>query len=92
MNPISHQPCPLCGHDSKFELIDHNFRKHFKCQTCNEFVITINAENHPAMSLANEPDGLSAMARRAPTNHILDISVRVTEIYAAHVLRSSLGL
>ena len=92
MNSVSKQSCPLCNHVSQFELIDGNLRKHFKCQTCNEFVITTNAEKHPTMLLANVPEGLSAKSRKAPKDHILDISVRAGEIYAAHVLRSSLRL
>jgi hypothetical protein len=92
MNSISNQLCPLCGHESQFELIDFKLRKHFKCQICNEFAIATDAEKHPTMSLANVPEGLSAKSRKAPKDHILDISIRAGEIYSAHVLRSSLGL
>ena len=39
MNDVLDQSCPLCQAPAKYTRIDFQ-HKHFKCQSCNEFVIS----------------------------------------------------
>lgn len=89
MSSILIQLCPLCGKASEAEFVDSSQRKHIKCKTCNEFVITPDAEKHPRMSYSDVHKELSAIAKSSSGNQILDISVRGSALYSAHVPRSS---
>ena len=90
MKSILIQLCPLCGKASEAEFIDFSQRKLIKCKTCNEFIITSDAEKHPCMSYSDVHKELSATARNSSENQILDISVRGNALYTTNILRSGL--
>ncbi len=90
MSSILVQLCPLCGKASETEYIESSRRKRIKCKTCNEFIITMDAEKHPRMSYSDLHKELSAIARSSSKTEILDISVRGSKLQWKLILRSSL--
>jgi hypothetical protein len=89
MSSVLLQLCPLCGKASQAEFIDSSKRKRIKCRTCNEFLITPDAEKHPGMSSSDVHKELSAIARSSSQNQILEISVKSNALYSIQVLRPS---
>ncbi|MDE3056401.1 MAG: hypothetical protein KGJ59_00405 [Bacteroidota bacterium] len=90
MQSIQDQQCPLCSNPARFVLIDHDFRKHFKCPVCIEFVISIKVEKYPEMHKSQYQARFSDLAKNAPKGEILDIRVKGTDVSADYVNRSTL--
>jgi hypothetical protein len=44
MSSAFEQRCPLCHNNAKCELKDHRNLKHFLCNICVEFLISVGAE------------------------------------------------
>lgn len=73
MRPIEDQECPLCQKPAKFQLVDYKDTKHFRCDHCTEFLISIAAENRLAHSVPEWRIQFSERARHAPQDAVLVI-------------------
>lgn len=75
--PTTQQTCPICSNaDAKYMLIDHDDKKHFKCPTCLEFVVTVSDEKALIASPLDFKARLSALSASAEKDHRLEISRR----------------
>ena len=101
MRDTHNQNCPLCSTPAEYQLIDYDKRKHFRCSTCVEFVITQRAEALLSKAIPQWREKYSAMAKKCEEGKILDImipSVQKQEgvanpaIQGEFVLRSTLRL
>lgn len=74
MQKTHEQNCPLCNSPSEFEFCDHKNRKHFFCNTCTEFQISLDAERFLAASDPERRSSLSETAKRSNGTDILVIT------------------
>ena len=77
MKTIHTQICPFCGVEAEYQLVDHNNAKHFRCGTCTEFQISMEAEKRLGQSPRWRPE-YSAKAKQAPDGFALVITVPST--------------
>jgi predicted RNA-binding Zn-ribbon protein involved in translation (DUF1610 family) len=101
MHPIHKQDCPLCSAPAEYQLIDYDMRKHFRCPSCVEFIITRRAETLLENSIPQWRERYSEMAKKSEEGKILDImipsghqqeGVANPAIQGEFVLRSTLRL
>ena len=77
MNSPVNEICPLCAGPAEFIQINLH-RKHFKCQSCTEFVLWRNVEGHLARMASSERQKFSASAKATTNpNYIYVISSRL---------------
>lgn len=69
------QDCPLCHKAAKYRDADHCNCKHFFCDHCIEFQISVGAEKRLAKSIPQWSAQLSERARAAPPDHVLVIAL-----------------
>lgn len=74
MQETKNQNCPLCQEPAEFELRDHKNRKHFWCNTCTEFQISVAAEKVLALSLPERRSECSEKAKQSSQTHVLVIT------------------
>ncbi|MGH9958622.1 MAG: hypothetical protein ACREBC_16075 [Pyrinomonadaceae bacterium] len=73
--PIQDQECPLCAKSARFHFADFDNRKHFLCDQCIEFQISVAAEKRLGESIPEWRARLSKRARRAPKDQVLIITL-----------------
>lgn len=101
MRQIHKQECPLCSGTAEFQFVDYENRKHFHCNNCTEFVISIRAEERLANSIPQWRSQYSEMAKKSNDEKILVITIPSVQkqegvanpaIQGEAVLRSTLHL
>lgn len=70
MQQLKKQSCPLCGNATQFELRDHLTRKHFWCNNCGEFQISLDAENILAFSIPEWRSQNSEEAKKSNESYV----------------------
>jgi len=95
------QNCPLCGNPAEFASRDHGNRKHFWCNTCVEFQISLSAEDILKSSIAEWRSQNSEKAKQSNETHVWVITKSNTPnqegvanavLNVKYVLRSELPL
>lgn len=101
MKEIHNQDCPLCSGPAEFQFVDYVNRKHFRCKSCIEFVISVRAEEKLADSARQWRHQYAEAAKKSNEEEILVITIPsvvkekgVTNpaIQVEFVLRSTLRL
>lgn len=75
MKAIHAHKCPLCETPAQFQFQDYENKKHFRCSTCKEYVVSVRAEIRLASSPQQWRQGLSKLAQTAPEEKILVITM-----------------
>ncbi|MBI4291291.1 MAG: hypothetical protein HY661_07430 [Betaproteobacteria bacterium] len=75
MEEIQNHNCPLCQRPAKFRFADYDNRKHFICDHCTEFHISVRAERVLADSIPDWRSQFSEKARQAKDDQVLVISL-----------------
>lgn len=75
MRQIHNQNCPLCSGHAEFQFVDYKNRKHFRCLTCTEFVVSVRAEERLSNSIQQWRDQYSEMAKKSNDEKILVITI-----------------
>lgn len=93
MKTIQKQLCPLCEkHQAEFVLTDWDNRKHFKCSSCTEFEIAIDAEKRISTVFPDWREECIRMAKKTPEGFILEITTLLpgenSDLQAVHVPRT----
>ncbi len=75
MRPIHKQDCPLCSSPAEYQLVDFDHRKHFRCPTCIEFAISLDAEECLSTSIPQWRTRYSESAMKSDTERVLSIFI-----------------
>jgi hypothetical protein len=101
MKEIHNQDCPLCSGSAEFQFVDYENRKHFRCKSCIEFVISVRAEERLADSVQQWRHQYAETAKKSNKEEIFVITIPSVvkqkdvanpAIQGAFVLRSTLRL
>ena len=101
MEEIHNQECPLCSGSAEFQFVDYENRKHFRCKSCVEFVISVRAEAKLVNSGQQWRHQYSEMAKTSDEEQILVITIPSVvkkegianpAVHGEFVLRSTLRL
>ncbi|MDD5057146.1 MAG: hypothetical protein PHQ60_04675 [Sideroxydans sp.] len=75
MTDIFEQRCPLCRGNAKYQFKNFFRLKHFKCGTCNEYVISIDVERDLSNHIPQCRTELSVKAKFSDEEKILVITL-----------------
>lgn len=75
MTSTIEQQCPLCSRNSQYEFRDHRILKYFLCHTCNEFMISIDAEKRLLKSISQWRTAFSDRAKLSDKENIFVITL-----------------
>lgn len=70
---VKNQNCPLCDSQAEYEFADRGNQKHFYCDQCTEFRISIGAEKRLSSSTPEWRYKSSEMAQKCNGEEILVI-------------------
>ena len=75
MPEVHIQNCPLCSNEAKFSFIRHDRHKYYSCQSCNDFIVSLAAEEKIASSSQDRRSLLSVEARKSNDEKILSVTM-----------------
>jgi len=75
MKEIHNQDCPLCSGSAEFQFVDYENRKHFRCKSCIEFVISVRAEEKLSESVQQWRHQYAGTAKKSNEEKILVITI-----------------
>lgn len=67
------QVCPLCSHAAEYYLVNGQTRKHFLCNNCTQFQISVEAEAGVKNGTAERRSSLAQLSQAHPQGATLVI-------------------
>ena len=74
MTSTFEQQCPLCHNNAEYMVRDHGNLKHYLCNKCNEFVISVGAEKRLIEGIPQWRTALSDKAKQSDEERVFVIT------------------